>query len=84
MVHLSRRVQVHQLDYTHLDEVIMQTAFITPISNKAKNRFANLMDHNDECIIEQHKGNKVFLTSMNKRNHFWVHLDNDPDWMIDF
>jgi len=74
----------HQLDYTHLDEHIMQTAFVIPISKKAKNRFANLMDNNDECIIEQHKGNKMFLTSMNKRNHFWVSLDNDPDWMIDF
>lgn len=62
----------------------MQTAFVTPISKKAKNRLANLMNGNDECIIEQHHGHKVFLTSMNKRNHFWVHLDNDPDWMIDF
>lgn len=61
----------------------MQTAFVTPISKKAKNRFANLMNGNDQCIIEQHKGNKVFLTSMNKRNHFWAHLDNDPDWMVE-
>lgn len=61
----------------------METAFVTPISKKAKNRFANLMDSNDECIIEQHKGNKVFLTSINKRNHFWVALDNDPDWMVE-
>jgi predicted nucleic acid-binding Zn finger protein len=62
----------------------MQTAFVTPISRKAKNRFANLMNHNNECIIEQHHGNKVFLTSMNNRNHFWVHLDNDSDWVIEF
>lgn len=61
----------------------MQIAFVTPISKKAKNRFANLMNGNDQCIIEQHKGNKVFLTSMNKRNHFWVHLDNDTDWMVE-
>lgn len=62
----------------------MQTAFVTPISRKAKNRFVNLMDNNDECIIKQHKGNKVYLTSMNKRNNFWVSLDKDPDWMVDF
>jgi hypothetical protein len=61
----------------------MKTAFVTPISKKAKNRFANLMNGNDQCIIEQHKGNKVFLTSMNKRNHFWVNLDKDPDWMVE-
>lgn len=62
----------------------MQTASVTPISNKAKNRFANIMERNEICIIEQHKGNKVFLTSMNKRYHFWVTIDNDPDWMVSF
>lgn len=61
----------------------MSIAFVTPISRKAKNRFANLMDHNNQCIVEQHKGNRVFLTSENGKNHFWVMLDKDPDWMID-
>ena len=60
----------------------MTHAKVTPLSKKAKNRFANLMDNNDTCIIEQHKGNKVFLTSINGRNHFWAMLDNDPDWMV--
>lgn len=60
----------------------MQTASVTPISKKAKNRFANLMDRIETCIIEQHQGNKVFLTSINGKNHFWAMLDNDPDWMI--
>jgi predicted nucleic acid-binding Zn finger protein len=41
------------------------------------------MDANSECIIEQHAGTRVFLTSMNGRNHFWVHLDKDTDWMIE-
>lgn len=62
----------------------MQTAFVTPISKKAKNRFANLMDGNDQCIVEQNTGRSVFLTSMNKRNHFWVALDNDAHWMVSF
>ena len=62
----------------------MQTASVTPISNKAKNRFSNIMNRNEICIIEQHKGNKVFLTSMNKRYYFWVTIDNDPDWMVSF
>jgi len=60
----------------------MQTASVIPISKKAKNRFANLMNCIEMCIIEQHIGNKMFLTSINGRNHFWVHLDNDPDWMV--
>ena len=59
------------------------TAFVTPVSRKAKNRFANIMDANSECIIEQHVGTRVFLTSMNGRNHFWVHLDKDTDWMVE-
>lgn len=84
VAHLSRRDQQDQLDYAHLDEIIMQTASVTPISNKAKNRFANLMDRIEICIIEQHIGNKVFLTSLNGRNHFWVTIDNDPDWMVQF
>ena len=72
----------HQLDYAHLDENIMQLASVKPISKKAKNRFANLMDKIETCIIEQHLDRKVFLTSLNGKNHFWVTLDNDADWMI--
>lgn len=62
----------------------MQTAFVTPKSKKAKNRFANLMDSIDEVIVEQDKISKVFVTSVNRKNHFWVNLNNDPDWDIEF
>ena len=62
----------------------MDTAFVTPVSKKAKNRFANMMDGIDECIVEQHKGDKVFLTSVNGKNHFWVNLSRDPDWIVEF
>jgi hypothetical protein len=48
----------------------METALVTPISRKAKNRFANLMCSNAQCIIEQHTHDKVFLTSENGKNHF--------------
>ena len=61
----------------------MNTAIVTPISRKAKNRFANLMCNNGKCIIEQHTHDKVFLTSENGHNHFWVMLDKDPDWMVE-
>jgi predicted nucleic acid-binding Zn finger protein len=61
----------------------MTIAFVAPISRKAKNRFANLMNHNPQCIVEQHKGDRVFLTSENGKNHFWVFLDKDSDWMIE-
>jgi hypothetical protein len=60
------------------------TAFVSPKSKKAKNRFANLMDSNEECIVEQNKGDRLFLTSMNGKNHFWVNISNDKDWEVDF
>jgi len=59
-------------------------AFVTPKSKKSHNRFCNLMDRNTECIVEQHHGSKVFLTSANGRNHFWVNLTSDNDWNIEF
>lgn len=61
----------------------MTTAFVTPLSKKAKNRFANLMESNPECMIEQHQTSKVFLTSANGKNHFWVQLTGDKDWQVE-
>jgi hypothetical protein len=59
-------------------------AFVIPKSKKAKNRFANLMDKNPECIVEQVVNNRVFLRSHNKGNTFWVSINNDTDWSVDF
>lgn len=59
-------------------------AFVTPKSTKAKNRFCNLMDKNGECFVEQFKGNRAFLRSHNGRNFFWVDVQNDPHWAVDF
>ena len=59
------------------------TAFVTPRSTKAKNRFANLMDKNGECFVEQNKENRVFLRSANGRNFFWVNIQNDPNWDVE-
>ena len=61
----------------------MNTAFVTPKSNKARNRFANLMDHDCECIVEQINGNRAFLRSINNRNFFWVNVHSDSDWSIE-
>jgi len=61
----------------------MNTAFVIPKSNKARNRFANLMQSESECIVEQIKGNRVFLRSSNNRNFFWVNVHNDSDWEIE-
>jgi len=56
---------------------------VKPISKKAKNRFANLMDSCEHCIVEQHKGDKVFLRSMNGKNFFWVNVNHDQDWLLE-
>lgn len=58
-------------------------AFVTPKSKKAKNRFSNLMEKESECIIEQNKGDRVFLQSLNGKNFFWVNLHNDPNWQVE-
>ena len=55
---------------------------VTPITRKAKNRFSNLMDENETCTIEQVRDGMMFLTSSNRKNHFWVMVDNDPHWML--
>jgi hypothetical protein len=60
----------------------MNTIQVTPISKKAKNRFSNLMNKNETCIIEQQRDGMMFLTSANRKNHFWVRVDNDPHWML--
>ena len=61
----------------------MNTAFVTPKSNKARNRFCNLMESESECIVEQINGNRVFLRSINNRNFFWVNVHSDSDWSIE-
>ena len=58
-------------------------AIVTPKSKKAQNRFCNLMDKLQECFVEHHLGDKVFLTSANNQNHFWVNLIDDNDWEIE-
>jgi hypothetical protein len=56
---------------------------VKPISKKAKNRFVNLMDSCEHCVVEQHKGDKVFLRSLNCKNFFWVNVHHDQDWELE-
>jgi hypothetical protein len=61
----------------------MATAFVTPKSKKAKNRMVNLMENEPQCVIEQNKGDRVFLRSLNGKNFFWVQLIGDKDWEVE-
>jgi hypothetical protein len=63
---------------------MFETAFVTPKSRKAKNRFANLMENESQCFVEQMKGDSVFLRSMNGKNFFWANLHSDKDWILEF
>ena len=62
---------------------MFDTVFVTPKSRKARNRFANLMDSNPECIVEQHVNNRLFLRSVNDKNFFWVNINQDSDWEVE-
>ena len=57
---------------------------VKPISKKAKNRFANKMESCEHCIVEQHKGDRLFLTSVaNRDEHFWVNVIKDQNWELE-
>ncbi len=62
----------------------MKTKFICvqPRSNKARNRFANMMDGLHSCRLEQETEDKMFLTSITERYSFWMDKTNDMNWMI--
>jgi hypothetical protein len=55
---------------------------VEPISNKAKNRFANMMDSLHGCHVEQENDKQLFLASINKKYFFWIDKVNDPHWNV--
>jgi hypothetical protein len=50
----------------------MRKVKVKPKSNKAKNRFANMLENNPVCIVEQDTGGELFLASENRKYFFWV------------
>jgi hypothetical protein len=52
----------------------MRTVKVKAKSSKAKNRFANIMDNNPICIVEQDTGEELFLAAENRKYFFWVSL----------
>jgi hypothetical protein len=50
----------------------MKTVNVRPLSSKAKNRFANVMQSNPVCFVEQDTGGELFLVSENRKYSFWV------------
>ena len=50
----------------------MKKVKLKPKSSKAKNRFANIMESNPVCIVEQDTGGELFLASENRKYFMWV------------
>lgn len=59
----------------------MRQVTVKPLSSKAKNRLANLMQGNTTCIVEQEHNGNLFLACISGRYFFWVE-PNDPHWSI--
>jgi hypothetical protein len=53
-----------------------------PVSSKAKNRFANVMDRFHACEVEQETSDKFFLVSLNRQYCFWVQKSGNEHWSI--
>jgi len=56
---------------------------VSPLSFKAKNRFANIMDSLHSCVIEQEVDDKFFLVSINKKYCFWIQKTGNEHWKIE-
>lgn len=56
---------------------------VTPISRKAKNRFANEMDLFHSCEIESEENDMLFLASLNKKYFFWVPKKGNEHWRVE-
>ena len=56
---------------------------VSPISSKAKNRFANEMDKLHSCKIEDQTEDMFFLSSINKKYFFWVPKKGNDHWRIE-
>ena len=58
------------------------TVAVKPLSSKAKNRFANVLGKNPNCVVEQIMGDKVRIVSENREYWCWVNPISNTDWEI--
>jgi hypothetical protein len=56
---------------------------VSPISSKAKNRFANQMEKFHSCLVEQEKDGMLFLASLNRQYFFWIPKTGNEHWRIE-
>lgn len=56
---------------------------VSPLSKKAKNRFANEMELFHSCEVENEKNDMLFLASLNKKYFFWVPKRGNEHWRVE-
>jgi hypothetical protein len=56
---------------------------VSPLSSKAKNRFANQMEKFHSCLVEQETDDMLFLASLNKQYFFWVPKKGNEHWKVE-
>ena len=70
-----------------MTETKQKRVSVVPLSSKAKNRFANIMDQFHMCTVEQEKVidgvDHFFLVSMNRLYCFWVPVKGNEHWKIE-
>jgi hypothetical protein len=70
--HLALDFPTQTCYVSYVEETVMRQVTVKPISNKAKNRFANQMDSNPICDVHQDTGGELFLASQNRNYFMWV------------
>jgi len=75
-----------RIDTKHMTTKLKRIC-VSPVSRKAKNRFANEMDSFHTCTVESTRelGGKewMFLKSLNGNYFFWVPEGGSMDWKIE-
>jgi len=56
---------------------------VSPLSKKAKNRFANEMELFHSCEVENEENDMLFLASLNKKYFFWVPKRGNEHWRVE-
>jgi hypothetical protein len=80
-MHYPNQVEVNQMT-TKTKRIC-----VSPLSRKAKNRFANEMDLFHTCTVEDTRDMNgvtwMFLKSLNGNYFFWVPEGGSKDWKVE-
>jgi hypothetical protein len=66
-----------------LGKVKRKIVNVIPLSSKAKNRFANIMNSFHACEVEQETETMFFLASINRKYFFWIQKEGNEHWKVE-